>query len=201
MTETAEYQFKTISDSFRLPIASTALTSSVIESLSDRFHVDPASIRLFVGAFLIPGNCVFSSRAKVDRPILVSLPSDPEQEAVLDDSEEESEDYIPEAVEEYIAELANIFGGEWTRDDCLRALRVVHFSPDSAAELLLSGEIPNHPSLATAKLNGMDPDPEVVHNMELIQLWADTKIDIPLLVQYYEACGRDYQKTYTCLNS
>jgi hypothetical protein len=38
---------------------------------------------------------------------------------------------------------------------------------DREAELLLSGDIPDHPALAFAKLNGIKPDPEVIHNKNL----------------------------------
>jgi hypothetical protein len=202
MAEMLTYRFRTITQSFQLSIPSDALTSSVIESVSDHLQADASSIRLFNRDTLIPVDCIFSSRIGVNRPVLVSLPSDVDEDGVLDDGEEEeSEDYLPEAIERYIANIRNISGDEWSREDCLRALQVVHFSPDRAAELLLSGEVPDHPALAFAKLNGTEPDPEVIHNENLKRLWAETRIDIPLLVQYYEACGRDYQRTYDCLKS
>jgi hypothetical protein len=83
----------------------------------------------------------------------------------------------------------------------LRALEVVYFNPNRAAELLLSGDLPNHPAFAFAKLNGPEPDPEVIPTDNLKQLWADTKIDIPMLVQSSEACGRDSFQPSNCLQS
>jgi hypothetical protein len=118
MSEMFISEFRTITESFRLSILSDALTSSVIESLSDRFQVEASSIRLFLGDTLLPVDCVFSSRARVNRPVLVSLPSDVDQEGILDDCEEESEDYLPETIERYIPDLRNIFGEQWSREDC-----------------------------------------------------------------------------------
>jgi hypothetical protein len=73
----------------------------------------------------------------------------------------------------------------------VRALRVVHVRPNRAAELLRSGSVPGSHTLAFAKLNGTELTREQIDNENLTQLWADTGIDIPLLVHPDEKLRTD----------
>jgi hypothetical protein len=199
MSTVPEYSFAVDEDLYHIAVASDVLTSSVIETIANIIEISPDHITLSAGGATIPPDSVFSASAQVNDPVSVNISggTDPSDGGLFDEDE-----FSPADIDERITKLMSLSEGSvWTREQCEHALRVAYFNLDRAAELLFLGEIPETPALALSKLNGETPDAEAIHKQNIMKLWAETKIDVPLLVQYYEACGKDYEQTLQCIKS
>jgi hypothetical protein len=106
----------------------------------------------------------------------------------------------PPNLEERITDvLQRCAGCEVTRDDCIKALEVTFFNCERAAFFVRSGEIPESSSDAFLRLRGEELDQKALEGRDIERLFDQTHVDIPLLVQYYDACDRNYEKTLRCI--
>ena len=114
-------------------------------------------------------------------------------------SDDEIPSYTPPNMQDMVASLMEM--GPFSQEDCERALRVSYFNVHRAAAFLLDGNIPERPSGyiydSVESMDGMDLEEK--EKEALRRLFNQTKIDIPVLIQYYVACDGDEEKTLMCI--
>jgi hypothetical protein len=220
MAAVARFTFIVPPQSIELEISSHNLVSDVISLLSDLCNLDPATpITLVIDNDPVDPSAVFTSVASPDSPIIVET-AEPAAVASLDSVHDRSAIRLPAApppdvdIDAMIQlQKAILPDDSPLKDDdarIRRALEISFFDPDRAAAFLRNGTVPDRPmaficeepdwdnesgtGMASAWEQDQAPEKQAIR-----RLYNATGIDIPMLVQYYDACGRDEEKTLALL--
>jgi hypothetical protein len=151
----------------------------------------------------------FTSVVPHGHPILLEIVSsddesdgpDPEIEMMPSRSLPEIPTFTPADMAERIDTLAEIGGGRFTREECEMALRLAFFNTERAVGFLVEGM----PRKAKGFITESDEPMTLNDGLEmrdkeaLERLFNATRIDFPMLIQYYLACDRNEQMTLELL--
>jgi hypothetical protein len=222
MAALATFTFIVPPQSIELEISSHNLVTDVISLLSDLCNLDPAvAITLVIDNEPADPSAVFTSVASPDSPIIVEI-AEPAAPAAppLDDVHDRSAIRLPaepppDVDVDSLIELQKAIlpdDSPLKSNDALirRALQISFYDPDRAAAFLRNGIVPERPMAFICE----EPDWDNASGTGMTSAWEEnqtperrairrlynaTGIDIPMLVQYYDACGRDEAKTLALL--
>ena len=95
-------------------------------------------------------------------------------------------------------------GGQWSQEDCEKALRVSLYNSDRAYEFLNSGHIPDQPTAALATKPDVSSTPLSFSEEEkqaINRIKSKCNCSFLDAAQFYEACDKDEQKAIEIIAS
>jgi hypothetical protein len=208
MAADPEYAFLARGQMYRLQIRQDALTSSVADSLAGLIGADPSTFTLSSQNVDLAHDSVFTSHVQTGHPVIVTFagegdsdddPDEEEEAAILSDDQDDAVLGPPDLDRRIDEVLERCEGWAFTREDCERALALAFFNCELAAQWLRAGDVPGSADEAMARISGAPPDPHEIDKQNIARLFDETRLDVPMLVQYYDACGKDYERTLQCI--
>ena len=189
---------------------------SVTKSVCERLSLDPSNCALIFNNVTLDPSAVFLNVVNPGPPVIVQQQNEDSEEedegssdldgSTLDlfdnepESEEQSMTYTPANFDVMIANLMDL--GPYSREEAEHALRVSYFNIDRAAGFLVQGNVPESRAsyIYDDIERALDGGQSTAGEKEVLRrLFNKTKVDIPLLVQYYAACDHDEEETLRCI--
>jgi hypothetical protein len=153
---------------------------------------------------------IFTGLLSPDFPIdLEFIDEEPFDESVTPYREPmEFPTFRPDNLDDLITSLMDMGAGEFTPEQCERALRMAFFSLDRAAVYLFDG-IPDEPEGFIEAIEVKEEEEEEAEHRglkraekeDLRRLFIETGIDYPELIQYFIEFGKNYETTLDFIRS
>jgi hypothetical protein len=192
-----------------LPVSPTALVSTVIATLCSLHGLDPTSVALFVDNARLPLDVPFCSCVALGKRVIVdegigSNEDEEEEDALEEDEEVDVPD--PADASSRVQALQAVFADKYTPELLEHALRVAHWQPDRAFDILESRQVPNRPvacdyiqvDVQTAA-TGAGARYTAAEKAAIRVLYREFSLDIATILQCYEDCERREDHTRALL--
>jgi hypothetical protein len=158
----------------------------------------------------LPPDQIFTSLVDPAQPLTLEVVSsddetdfsDSECEVVLSRSTPEIPSFTPPDMDDRIEKLYQFWPGHFTKEQCEHALRMGFFNADRAVAYLFDGIPEEVEGFITENEEPLSIDDGLTKadKESLERLFNQTRIDLPMLVQYYIACDRDEERTLEVLS-
>jgi hypothetical protein len=135
-------------DHVTLPVSPTDLVSTVIDTLCTAHGLDPTKVALFLDNARLPADVPFRSCVAPGERVIVDEADgsdDDEEEDEYAIEEEDTDVPAPGDASGRVEALQAVFGDRYPREVLERALRVAHWQPDRAFDIIESGQVPDKP--------------------------------------------------------